>query len=66
MKYSFYERNHNPDNVYYTRLKLIEKHKIDIHSSSKMYAYYMEAKLGIILLSNCQDKINYGLHDYSV
>lgn len=50
MQYSFYARNFGQDLIYQNRLRLIEKLKININKSSKLYNYYMEAYLGIILL----------------
>lgn len=49
MQYSYYEKNHGKDSIYYTRLRLIEKMGININKSAKMYSYYMDAYLGIIL-----------------
>jgi hypothetical protein len=49
MQYSYYEKNYNQDNIYYVRLRLIEKMGINVNKSTKMYSYYMNAYLGIIL-----------------
>ena len=50
MQYSYHAKNTIKDNIYYTRLILIEKYNIDILKSSKMYSYYMSAYLGNILI----------------
>lgn len=50
MMYSQYAKNHNQDWIYWNRLKLIEKRNLNIYSSAKMYSYYMNAYLGILLI----------------
>lgn len=50
MMYSYTAKNLGQDLVYITRLRLIEKLKIDIYKSAKIYSYYMDAYMGIILL----------------
>lgn len=47
--YSYQAKNWGKDLIYQNRLKLIYKHRIDTQSSAKMYAYYMDAYLGILL-----------------
>lgn len=47
--YSWYAINYGKDLIYQNRLRLIYRHKINIHSSPKMYSYYMDAYLGILL-----------------
>jgi hypothetical protein len=49
MMYSYYAKNYERDLIYLTRLRLIGTHNINIHSSAKMYSYYMSAYLNIIL-----------------
>ena len=50
MMYDYYSKNYNRDWIYSSRLRLIEKHNFNIHSSPAMYHYYMAAYLGIILI----------------
>ncbi len=49
MQYSWNAKNFNKDNIFMTRLYLIEKLNINIYQSRQMYSYYMNAYLGIIL-----------------
>jgi len=48
-RYSWLAKNYDKDFVYSNRLRLISKYNINIKSSSRMYTYYMDAYLGIIL-----------------
>ena len=41
MQYSHYEKNHNRDQIYETRLRLIRDHNFNIKSSVQMYNYCM-------------------------
>lgn len=50
MMYSYYAKNTGKDEIYKTRLLLIEKHGININKNPKIYSYYVSAYLGIILL----------------
>jgi len=51
MTYSWYAKNHGKDLIYVNRLRIAEK--LGLHrtccNSAAMYAYLMEAELGIIL-----------------
>lgn len=49
MRYSFKAKNLGKDLIYQKRLELIERLGINHNKSSKLYNYYMEAYLGIIL-----------------
>lgn len=48
-KYSYSAKNTEKDNIFATRLKLIYKNGINPTTSPKMYAYYMNAYLGVVL-----------------
>jgi len=48
-KYSYSAKNSGKDLIYRTRLKIIYKMELNEHSSSKMYALFMDAYLGIVL-----------------
>ncbi len=49
MMYSYSAKNSSRDNIYQTRLILIEKLGINPAKSPRMYAYFMDAYLGVIL-----------------
>lgn len=49
MQYSYSAKNTDKDNIYATRLMLINKLNIDINKSAKIYSYYINAYLGILL-----------------
>jgi hypothetical protein len=49
-KYSWIAKNTGRDNIYATRIKLIQDKNINVKNSTAMYIYYMKALLGIILL----------------
>ena len=49
MQYSYSAKNSDKDLIFITRLKLIHKLKINPFKSSKMYSYFIDAYLGIIL-----------------
>ena len=48
MQYSYKVKNNGQDDIYATRLRLILKLGIDMRKTSKRYAYYMKAYLGIL------------------
>ena len=51
MMYDYQSKNVGKDLIYQTRLRLACSMGIDIeNTNSRMYAYLMEAKLGIILI----------------
>ena len=50
MQYSYRAKNTNKDKIYTTRLKLINQLNININNNSRMYNYYMDAELRIILI----------------
>lgn len=50
MRYNYISKNTGKDYIYYNRLRLIDKLNINTKSSPDMYAYYMKASLGIILI----------------
>ncbi len=49
MQYSYYARNYEQDNIYYTRLMLIQRLNFDYNKSVQRYTYFMDAYLGITL-----------------
>ena len=49
-KYSYTAKNNGKDIIYTTRLRLINQLDIDINKSGRLYTYYLEAYLGIIIL----------------
>jgi len=48
MMYSYNAKNIGKDNIYVTRIRLIESLKFDVYKTSKRYIYYLNAWLGII------------------
>lgn len=48
-KYSWVAKNKNADDIYINRLRLINLLNINVYKSPKLYSYYLEAYLGIIL-----------------
>lgn len=52
MQYSWIAKNEGKDLIYETRLRLIRKMKLNPFGTrkQKLYSYFMEAELGIILI----------------
>ena len=48
--YSFRAKNFGKDLIYQNRLRLIDKLDINVNKNSRIYNYYMEAYLGIVLI----------------
>ena len=49
-KYSYTAKNNGKDIIYTTRLRLINQLNIDTNKSGRIYTYYLEAYLGVIIL----------------
>ena len=49
MRYDYHSKNQGKDFIYKTRLKLFDQLKINPLKNRKIFAYYQNANLGIVL-----------------